>query len=103
MNEMTGLLRGLQPDVGAAIGGVIAILVLWTIVKWFIGKVAGDAPHSDVQYANGVVRTVALFLCFLVVGAAALHSMSYTVSVRIPRADVNGGPVYQDMDRLIKK
>lgn len=104
MNEMTGLLRGLQPDVAAAIGGVLTIIVLWIVVRWLIGKLAGDdTPHGEVRYANGIVRTVALFLMFLVVAGAALHAMSYTVSVRIPRADVNGSPVYQDMDRLIKK
>ena len=94
MNSI-GLLRSVQAEIMGLVGALLAILVIWLVVRSVIGRGAVGITQTRLR---GWADRGASLLALIVVGGMLWH-----VANRLPRQDVDGSPVYGRMDAITKK
>jgi len=92
----TGLARSLQPEIMVSAGGLLAILITWLAIRFSLRRGAGGARAQLCKWTNRGASLLAiaggmLWQVFLVASAN-----------RLPRQDIEGSPVYERMDAIIK-
>jgi energy-converting hydrogenase Eha subunit B len=95
-----GLLRSLQAEIVGVAGALVAILVVWLVVRAIIGR--GAAGVTQTRLRTWADRGASL-LALVIVGGMLWHVMTVTAVNRLPRQDVDGSPVYERMDAITKK
>ena len=99
MNWM-GLVRSLQAEIIGLVGALLLILVIWLVVRAIIGL--GAAGVARTRLRAWVDRGASL-LALVIVGGMLWHVVTVATANRLPRQDVEGSPVYERMDSIIKK
>ena len=95
-----GLLRSLQAEIMGLVGALLAILVIWLVLRSVIGSsVAGVARTRFRAWADRGASLLAL----VIVGGMLWHVMTVATVNRLPRQDVDGSAVYERMDSITKK
>ena len=95
-----GLLRSLQAEIMGVAGALVAILVVWLVVRSIIRRgVAGVAQTRLRAWADRGASLLAL----AIVGGMLWHVVMVATANRLPRQDVDGSPVYERMDAITKK
>jgi hypothetical protein len=95
-----GLLRSLQAEIMGLVGALLAILVIWLVVRSVIGRGAVGVTQTRLR---GWADRGASLLAFIVVGGMLWHVVTVATANRLPRQDVDGSPVYERMDAINKK
>ena len=95
-----GLLRSLQAEIMGVAGALVAILVVWVVVRAIIGR--GGAGVTQTRLRTWADRGASL-LTLVIVGGMLWHVMTVAAVNRLPRQDVDGSPVYERMDAITKK
>jgi hypothetical protein len=95
-----GLLRSLQAEIMVVAGALVAILVVWLVVRAIIGR--GAAGVTQTRLRAGTDRCASL-LALVIVGGMLWHVVAVATANRLPRQDVDGSPVYERMDAITKK
>ena len=95
-----GLLRSLQAEIMGLVGALLAILVVWLVVRSVIGR--GVAGVAQTRFRGWAARGASL-LALVIVGGMLWHVMTVATANRLPRQDVDGSPVYERMDAITKK
>ena len=96
----TGLLRSVQAEIVGLAGALLAILVVWLVVRSAIGRGAAGVARTRVRrWADRGASLLAL----IVVGGMLWHVITVAAVNRLPRQDVDGSPVYERMDAITKK
>jgi energy-converting hydrogenase Eha subunit B len=96
----TGLLRSLQAEIMGVAGALVAILVVWLVVRAIIGR--GAAGVTQTRLRAWTDRCASL-LALVIVGGMLWHVVTVATANRLPRQDVDGSPVYERMDAITKK
>ena len=95
-----GLLRSLQPEITGVAGALVAILVVWLVVRAIVGR--GAAGVTQTRLRTWADRGASL-LALVIVGGMLWHVIAVATANRLPRQDVEGSPVYERMDAITKK
>jgi hypothetical protein len=95
-----GLLRSLQAEIMGVAGALVAILVVWLVVRAVIGR--GTAGVTQPGLRAWTDRCASLLALVIVVGML-WHVVAVATANRLPRQDVDGSPVYERMDAITKK
>jgi hypothetical protein len=95
-----GLLRSLQAEIIGWTGALLLILVIWLGVRSVIGR--GAASVAQMRLRAWADRGASL-LALVIVGGMLWHVITVATANRLPRQDVDGSPVYERMDSIIKK
>jgi hypothetical protein len=95
-----GLFRSLQAEIMGVAGALVAILVVWLVVRAIIGR--GAAGGTQTRVRRWADRGASL-LALVIVGGMLWHVMTVAAVNRLPRQDVDGSPVYERMDAITKK
>jgi len=96
----TGLARSLQPEIMGSIGGLLAILIVWLAIRFSTRRIG--ATLAQAQLCKWTDRG-ACVLAVAIVGGMLLQVFLVASANRLPRQDVDGSPVYERMDAIIKK
>ena len=96
----TGLARSLQPEIMASMGGLLAILIAWLVIR--LSTRRSGAGTGQAQLYKWTNRGASL-LAIAIVGGMLWHVFSVISINRLPRQDVNDSPVYERMDAIIKR
>jgi hypothetical protein len=95
-----GLLRSLQAEIVGLVGALLLVLVIWLVVRSIIGR--GVASVAQMRLRAWTDRGASL-LALAIVGGMLWHVIAVATANRLPRQDVDGSPVYERMDAIIKK
>jgi hypothetical protein len=95
-----GLLRSLQADIMGVVGALLAILVIWLIVRSAIGRGPSGVARTRLR---GWADWGASLFALIIVGGMLWHVITVTAVNRLPRQDVDGSPVSERMDAITKK
>jgi hypothetical protein len=95
-----GLLRSLQAEIMGLVGALLAILVIWLVVRSVIGR--GVAGVAQTRFRAWADRGASL-LALVIVGGMLWHVITVATANRLPRQDVDGSAVYERMDSTTKK
>jgi hypothetical protein len=95
-----GLFRSLQAEIIGLAGALLAVLVVWLVVRAMIGRGAAGVARMRVRAWAG--RGASL-LALAIVGGMLWHVVTVATANRLPRQDVDGSPVYERMDAITKK
>jgi hypothetical protein len=95
-----GLLRSVQAEIMGLVGALLAILVVWLVVRSAIGR--GAAGVAQTRLRGWADRSASL-LALAIVGGMLWHVVTVATANRLPRQDVDGSPVYERMDAITKK
>lgn len=95
----TGLARSLQPEIIGSTGGLLAILSAWLVIR--LSTRRGGAGIWQAQLYKWTNRGASL-LAIAIVGGMLCHVFAVISINRLPRQDVDGSPVYERMDAVIK-
>jgi uncharacterized membrane protein YjgN (DUF898 family) len=95
-----GLLRSVQAEITGLVGALLAILVIWLVVRSVIGRGAAGVARTRLW---GWADRVASLLALVIVGGMLWHVITVAAVNRLPRQDVDGSPVYERMDSITKK
>jgi hypothetical protein len=95
-----GLLRSLQAEIMGVAGALVAILIVWLVVRAIIGR--GAAGVTQTRLRAWTDRCASL-LVLVIVGGMLWHVIAIATANRLPRQDVDGSPVYERMDAITKK
>jgi hypothetical protein len=95
-----GLLRSVQAEIMGLVGALLAILVVWLVVRSAIGR--GAAGVAQTRPRGWADRSASL-LALAIVGGMLWHVVTVATANRLPRQDVDGSPVYERMDAITKK
>jgi len=90
-----GLLRSLQAEIMELVGALLAILVIWLIVRGVVGV-------AQTRFRAWADRGASL-LALVIVGGMLWHVITVATVNRMPRQDVDGSAVYERMDSITKK
>jgi hypothetical protein len=96
----TGLARSLQPGIVGSIGGLLAILIAWLAIRYSARR--SGASLAQAQLCKWTNRGASL-LAIAIVGGMLWQVFLVASAKRLPRQDVEGSPVYERMDAIIKK
>jgi hypothetical protein len=81
-------------------GALLVVLVVWLVVRSIIGRGAAGVTQTRLRaWANRGASLLAL----VIVGGMLWHVVTVAAANRLPRQDVDGSPVYERMDSIIKK
>jgi hypothetical protein len=94
----TGLARSLQPEIMGSAGGLLAILIAWLAIR-FSTRGAGVAQAQLCKWTNRGASVLAI----AIVGGMLWQVFLVASANRLPRQDVDGSPVYERMDAIIRK
>jgi hypothetical protein len=95
-----GLLRSVQAEIMGLVGALLAILVIWLVVRSVIERGAAGVAHTRLRgWADRGASLVAL----AIMGGMLWHLVMVATANRLPRQDVDGSPVYERMDAITKK
>ena len=95
-----GLVRPLQAEIMGLVGALLLILVIWLVVRSSVGR--GAAGVARPRLRAWTDRGASL-LALVIVGGMLWHVITVATANRLPRQDVDGSPVYERMDAIIKK
>jgi hypothetical protein len=95
-----GLLRSIQAEIMGLVGALLAILVIWLVVRSVIGRGAAGVARRRLW---GWADRGASLLALVIVGGMLWHVITVATANRLPRQDVDGSPVYERMDGITKK
>ena len=95
-----GLVRSLQAEIMGLASALLLILVIWLVVRSAIGRGAVGVARTRLR---GWADRGASLLVLIVVGGMLWHVITVAAVNRLPRQDVDGSPVYERMDAIIKK
>ena len=95
-----GLLRSLQTEIVGLVGALLLVLVIWLVARSIIGR--GVASVAQMRLRAWTDRGASL-LALAIVGGMLWHVITVATANRLPRQDVDGSPVYERMDAIIKK
>ena len=95
-----GLLRSLQAEIMGLVGALLAILIIWLVVRSIIGR--GVASVTQIRLRAWADRGASL-LALVIVAGMLWHVVTVATANRLPRQDVDGSPVYERMDAITKK
>ena len=95
-----GLLRSLQAEIVGLVGALLLVLVIRLVVRSLIGR--GVASVAQMRLRAWTDRGASL-LALAIVGGMLWHVIAVATANRLPRQDVDGSPVYERMDAIIKK
>jgi hypothetical protein len=96
----TGLARSLQPGIVGSIGGLLAILIAWLAIRYSARR--SGASLAQAQLCKWTNRGASL-LAIAIAGGMLWQVFLVASANRLPRQDVEGSPVYERMDAIIKK
>jgi hypothetical protein len=95
-----GLLRSVQAEIMGLVGALLAILVIWLVVRSVIERGAAGVARTRLRgWADRGASLVAL----AIMGGMLWHLVMVATANRLPRQDVDGSPVYERMDAITKK
>jgi hypothetical protein len=96
----TGLARSLQPGIMGSIGGLLAILVAWLVIRFGARRASASLTHAQLcKWSNRGATLLAIAIV-----AGMLWQVFLVASAnRPPRQDADGSPVYERMDAVIRK
>ena len=95
-----GLLRSLQAEILGLAGALLAILVVWLVVRSIVARGAAGVTQTRLRaWTDGCASLLALVL----IGGMLWHVIAVATANRLPRQDVDGSPVYERMDAITKK
>lgn len=95
-----GLVRSLQAEIIGLVGALLLILVIWLVVRSIIGRGAAGVARTRLR---GWADRSASLLALAIAGGMLWHVIAVATANRLPRQDVDGSPVYERMDAIIKK
>ena len=95
-----GLLRSIQAEIMGLVGALLAILVIWLVVRSVIGRGAAGVARTRLW---GWADRGASLLALVIVGGMLWHFITVATANRLPRQDVDGSPVYDRVDAITKK
>jgi hypothetical protein len=95
-----GLVRSLQGEIIGVTGALLLILVVWLVVRAIIGLGAAGVARTRLR---GWADRGASLLALVIAGGMLWHVVTVATANRLPRQDVDGSPVYERMDSIIKK
>jgi hypothetical protein len=95
-----GLIRSLQAEIMGLGGALLLILVIWLVVRSIVGR--GAAGVARARLRAWTDRGASL-LALVIVGGMLWHVIAVATPNRLPRQDVDGSPVYERMDAIIRK
>ena len=95
-----GLLRSLQAEIVGLVGALLVVLVIWLVVRSIIGR--GVASVAQMRLRAWTDRGASM-LALAIAGGLLWHVITVATANRLPRQDVDGSPVYERMDAIIKK
>jgi hypothetical protein len=95
-----GLLRSLQPEIMGLVGALLAVLVIWLVVRAIIGRGAASATQTRLR---AWTDRGASLLALVIIGGMLWHVVTVATANRLPRQDVDGSPVYERIDAITKK
>jgi hypothetical protein len=95
-----GLVRSLQAEIIGLVGALLAILVVWLVMRSVIGRGASGVART--RFLGWADRGASL-LALVIIGGALWHVITVATANRLPRQDVDGSPVYEHMDAITKK
>lgn len=96
---MTGLVRGLQADITTIIAVMLAIIFFYVVGRYLAGKLTNGEDRRAARSTVNVAAVISLAAIVLVFG---WRSATYTTSMRIPRADIDGRAVYHRMNETLQ-
>lgn len=96
-----GLMRALQPQAFALVGIIVAILVTLFRVK-ALGRalMMEDTTVGEFSSWKRVANQVAGLVIVIVLVGFIFQAATQTFSLRVPRSDVDGSGVYQQMENV---
>src|ERR1700730_18503653 len=99
----TGLARSLEPEIMVSAGGLLAILITWLAIRFSLRTGAGGARAQLCKWTNRGASLLAIAIAIAIAIAMLWQVFLVASANRLPRQDVEGSPVYERMDAIIKK
>lgn len=101
MTNDVGILRALQTEVSVLVGATIIILMVLWLARRLINRAASEmnAQTSEVLAWRRHAGFAALTIWVLVLVGTAVSAASMAFSLRVPRSDVDGRAVYEQMEK----
>jgi hypothetical protein len=96
----TGLVRSLQPEIMGSIGGLLAILIAWRVIRLSTRRSGAGIRQAQL---NKLTNLSASLMAIAIAGGLLWHAFSVISINRLPRRDVDRSPVYERMDAIIKQ
>ena len=81
-------------------GALLLILFIWLVARSIIAR--SVASVAQMRLRAWTDRSASL-LALAIVGGMLWHVIAVAAVNRLPRQDVDGSPVYERMDTIIKK
>ncbi len=98
-----GLLRQLMPSAMSAIGAIVIIIVAVWVIRSFTNRVqvTEGASIEDFKGSMGWLNWGSKILILLILVGFVWNALSVTAINRMPRSDLDGSAVYDQMNNNI--